>query len=192
MADEAPDRREGRGRLSSIDQLPDHVDPEIIWAVDQLRERTMPQNAILAEFNKRLADQGVGSVTKSSFSRWAMRKALQFRRLDEVRQITAEIITNLGTDGPDQVTVAVAEMVKVAVFEQLESGKNKAKDLAELSRALQTAVNAQKSSAEARRKLEEDLAQRMAKARAAIEGVGKKAGVSPETMAEINRQLGAG
>jgi len=191
MTDEATDRREGRGWLSSIDRLPDEADPEIIWAVEQLRERTMPQTAILAEFNARLADRGIGSVSKSSFSRWAVRKAIQLRRLDEVRRITSDIVTNLGTDGPDQVTIAIAEMVKVSAYELLEGGVT-TKGLQEVSRAVQSAVNAQKSSAEARRKLEEDVEQRMAKARAAIETVGKKAGVSAETLAEINRQLGAG
>ncbi|MES2755601.1 MAG: phage protein Gp27 family protein, partial [Pseudomonadota bacterium] len=77
--------REGRGRLSSIDLLPDDAEAEIIWALEELRERRQPQVAILAEFNARLADRGVAGVSKSAFSRWSIRKALQFRRLDEVR-----------------------------------------------------------------------------------------------------------
>ena len=190
MTDRDMERREGRGRLSSIDMLPDEAEPEVIWALEQLRERKMPQTAILTEFNARLADRGIGSVSKSSWSRYAVRKAIQFRKLDEVRRLTADIVSNLGTDGPDQVTVAVAEMIKVAAYELLEDGVN-SKGLQEVSRAVQTAVNAQKASAEARRKLEDDVEQRLAKARAAIEGVGKKAGVSPETLAEINRALGA-
>lgn len=191
-SDPRPDRRDGRGRLSSIDQLPDDADPEIMWAAEQLRDRSMPQTAILKEFNARLADRGIGSVSKSAFSRWSIRKAIQFRRLDEVRHITGEMVTNLGTDGPDQVTIAVAEMVKVAAYELLEGGKVDSKGLQEIARAVQSSVLAQKSSAEARRKLEEDVAQRLAKARADIESVGKKAGVSPETLAEINRALGVG
>ena len=189
---EPTDRREGRGRLSSIDMLPEDADAEIMWAAEQLRERAMPQNLILKEFNARLADRGIGSVSKSAFSRWSIRKAIQFRRLDEVRTITGQMVANLGTDGPDQVTIAVAEMIKVSAYELLEGGKVDSKGLQEVGRAVQSAVNAQKSSAEARRKLEEDVALRLAKARAAIDGVGKKAGVSSETMAEVNRALGAG
>ena len=189
---EPTDRREGRGRLSSIDMLPEDADAEIMWAAEQLRERAMPQNLILKEFNARLADRGIGSVSKSAFSRWSIRKAIQFRRLDEVRTITGQMAAKLGTDGPDQVTIAVAERIKVSAYELLEGGKVDSKGLQEVGRAVQSAVNAQKSSAEARRKLEEDVALRLAKARAAIDGVGKKAGVSSETMAEINRALGAG
>ncbi|SCW61664.1 Protein of unknown function [Sphingobium faniae] len=190
MTDDTPDRREGRGRLSSIDLLPDEAEPDVIWALDQLRDRKMPQTAILIEFNARLADRGIAGISKSSWSRYAVRKAIQFRKLDEVRRLTADIVSNLGTDGPDQVTVAVAEMIKASAYELLEKGVN-SKGLQEVSRAVQTAVNAQKASAEARRKLEDDVEQRLAKARAAIENVGKQKGVSAETLAEINRALGA-
>ena len=55
----AIDRREGRGRLSSIDLLPDEAEPEVVWALEQLRDRKLPQTAILAEFNERLADKGI-------------------------------------------------------------------------------------------------------------------------------------
>jgi lambda repressor-like predicted transcriptional regulator len=51
-------------------------------------------------------------------------------------------------------------------------------------------VNAQKASAEARRRLEDDVQARLQKAAEAAQEVGKKAGVSPETLAEINRALG--
>ena len=54
--------QDGRGRLSSIELLPDEAEPDIVWANEQLRERTMPANAILTEFNKRLADRGIGSI----------------------------------------------------------------------------------------------------------------------------------
>ena len=37
-------RREGRGRLSSIDQLPDEAEPDILWALEELRKREMPSS----------------------------------------------------------------------------------------------------------------------------------------------------
>jgi hypothetical protein len=117
-----------------------------VWALEQLRERTMPQNAILDEFNKRLADRGIAKVSKSSWSRYAVRKAIQFRKLDEVQRMSGELVASLGTDGPDQVTVAVAEMLKLAMFQTLEKGELDSKGLMELSRALSSAVGAQKTS----------------------------------------------
>lgn len=183
------DRREGRGRLSSIDLLPDEAEAEIVWALEQLRERTMPQNAILDEFNARLADRGIGRVSKSAFSRWSVRKALQFRRLDEVRAITADVVAGLGACGSDEVTTVVAEMIKVAIYEQLE-GRQDAKSLQALGRSLNAAVAAQKTSADHRRRLEEQAEAQLQKAATVVTDVGRKRGVSEETLREINKTLG--
>ena len=87
------DRREGRGRLSSIDLLPDEATPDVIWALEQLRERKLPQNAILAEFNLRLADKGLEPVSKSAWSRYAVRKAIQFRKHDEARAVATNAVS---------------------------------------------------------------------------------------------------
>ena len=183
------DRREGRGRLSSIDLLPEEAEADIVWALEQLRERTMPQTAILDEFNARLADRGVGKVSKSSFSRWSIRKALQFRRLDEVRAITGDIVSGLGTDGADEVTVAVAEMVKVAAFELLEGGGLDPKGVMELSRALGSVVSAQKTSTEHRRKLEERVAAQVDTALDKMGDAAREAGLSADRVAQIRRDV---
>lgn len=186
---DAADRRAGRGRLSSIDMLPDDADPEIVWALEQLRARSMPQTAILTEFNKRLTDRGVASVSKSSFSRWAIRKAIQLRRLDEVRHITSDIVNDLGTDGADQVTVAVAELLKVAIYELLEQGTPDAKSIAEMSRGLNSVVAAQKSSAEHRRKLEERVNAQLATAAEKAEKAATESGLSADRAAQIRRDV---
>lgn len=185
-------RRDGRGWLSSIDKLPDEAEQDVIWALEQLRERKLPQNTILMEFNERLADKGIAPISKSAWSRYAVRKAIQFRKLDEVQRMSGELVTSLGTDGPDQVTVAVAEMLKTAMFQLLEGGEVSTKGIMELSRALQSAVSAQKGSDEYRRQLEARVQAQMAKAAEEVTEKVKKAGVSAETLAEINRALGVG
>lgn len=191
-AEARKDRREGRGRLSSIDMLPEEAEPDIVWALEQLREREKPSKMILAEFNSRLADRGIASVSKSAWGRWSIRKAIQFRRLDEARHIASELVPSLGTDGPDHVTVMIAEMVKVSALELLEGGEVSSKGLMELSRAVSSAVAAQKVSAENRRKLEDEVEQRLAKAAAAVSDVGKAAGVGPETLQKITNLLTTG
>ena len=191
-AEARKDRREGRGRLSSIDMLPEEAEPDIGWALEQLREREKPSKMILAEFNSRLADRGIGAVSKSAWGRWSIRKAIQFRRLDEARHIASELVPSLGTDGPDHVTVMIAEMVKVSALELLEGGEVSSKGLMELSRAVSSAVAAQKVSAENRRKLEDEVEQRLAKAAAAVSDVGKAAGVGPETLQKITNLLTTG
>jgi len=189
MAENASGRREGRGRLSSLDLLPEEAEGDLVWALEQLRERSMPQTAILDELNARLADRGIGKVSKSAFSRWSVRKAIQFRRLDEVRAITGDIVGNLGTDGADEVTVAVAEMLKAAIYEQLENGQLSSKGVMELSRALSAAVGAQKASAEHRRKLEERVNAEVERVAEKAETAVREAGLSEDRVAQMRRDV---
>jgi hypothetical protein len=186
------ERQEGRGQLSSIDLLPEEAEPDIAWALDQLRERRMPSKMILAEFNSRLADRGIAPIKKSAWGRWSIRKAIQFRKLDETRRIASDLVPSLGTDGPDHVTMLIAEMVKMAAFHALEGGEVSTKGLMELARAVATAVGAQKTSAEHRRQLEAEVEQRLAKAAAAVEEVGKAAGTSPDMLQKITTLLTSG
>lgn len=186
-ADPVQERREGRSRLSSIDLLPDEAEPDVVWALEQLRERKLPGIAILAEFNERLADRGIAPISKSAWSRYSVRKAIQFRKHDEARKMSAELVAQLGPDGVDEVTIMVAEMLKVAMFEKVEGGSLAAKEIQQLANGLAQAAKAQKDSAESRRKKEEDEERRKKASQ-----VAKKAGVKPETLAEINRALGIG
>lgn len=184
----AADRNEGRGRLSSIDLLPEDAEPDIIWALKALSERGMPQTAILAEFNARLADRKIAGVSKSAFNRWSVRKAIQFRKLNEVRAITGEIVRDLGVDGADNVTIAVAESIKAAVYERLE-GDNDPKALMALGRALNSAVAAQKSSADLRAKIEARTNAQIEAAAEKVESVGREAGLSEDRVAQIRRDV---
>lgn len=188
----APERREGRGRLSTIDLLPDEAEPDVIWAIDALRERKMPQNAILAEFNARLADRGIAGVSKSAWSRFSVRKAIQFRQLDEVRKISDELVTSLGVDGPDHLTVTVAEMIKLAAFRMLERRPEDGQDtkgLLELGRAVNAAVAAQKASADHRNKLEERLNTTVEEVAEKAETLAKEAGLSADRVAQMRREV---
>lgn len=184
--------RIGRGRLSAIDMLPVECEEDITWAMVQLRERKLPQNVIWEEFNERIQDRGCDPVSKSSWNRWSVRKAIQFRRMDEVRLISSELAPVLGTDGTDQVTVAIAEMLKVAMFEMLEGGEVSSKNIMEMSRALNSTVAAQKGSADYRRQLEAEVEQRMAKAAEAIAEIGAKSGTPTETLDKITNLLTTG
>ena len=181
-------RREGRGRLSSIDQLPDDAEPEIIWALEALRERAQPQTAILAEFNARLADRGIAGVSKSAFSRWSIRKAIQFRRLDEVRAITSDVVAGLGADGADDVTVTIAEILKAAIYESLEE-KQDTKSLLELSHALRSVVTAQKSSTEHRAKLEARIKETVERAAETAGASATEAGLGADRVAQLRRDV---
>lgn len=181
-------RKEGRGHLSSIDRLPDEAEGAIVWASECLRDRRLPSAVILSEFNERLADVGLPPVSKSAWGRYAVRKAIQFRRLDEIQRMGSELARTMDAKAPDQVTIAVAEMLKAAAFEILEEGQVSTAGIMQLSRALQSAVSAQKTSAEYRERLEKEVQARLSEAAAKVGKLSNK-GVSAEAIAEINRAL---
>ncbi|MCK9549617.1 phage protein Gp27 family protein [Aquamicrobium sp.] len=164
----APERK-GRGRLSSIDLLPEEAEPDVVWAAEELRQGKRLQIDILAEFNARLADRGIGPISPSAFGRYSVRKAEQFREMDEIRRISAELSSSLGTGGADELTLAVSAMVKKAAYKMLEGGKLDPKSVMELARAVQSAASAAKMSAEHRRRLEDEFRTRFEKAVDAVE-----------------------
>lgn len=177
---EARSRRRGRGRLSSIEMLPEEAGPDVAWAAEQLRESKVPQTQILTEFNERLTARGLPPISKGAFSRYSVRKAVQFGKLSEVRRISGDLVSQMGTGGADEVTMMVAEMIKTSAFQLLESGMSDTKGLMEISRAVSGATAAQKASAEHRRKLEDEAGARaVAAIDAAIKAEGANLGADP-------------
>lgn len=188
----AKERRQGRGHLSSIEIMlgenPD-AEPDVGWAYEQLRDRTLPQKVILEELNHRLADRGIDPISKSSFSRHAVRKAIQWRKHDEVNRIAKEVLGETDPESPDQVTVLVAEMVKIACYELLERGEVTTKGAQEISRALSAAVSAQKGSAEYRRMLEQRAAKQVEKALDRAEEMAREGGLGADRIAQLRREF---
>lgn len=149
----------------------------------------MHGNAILEEFNKRLADRGIGPVSKSAWSRYSVRLAIQFRRHDQFRRMSAELVSKMGPENADDVTVAVAELLKDAMFELLEGGDLKSKSIMELSRSLSAVVSAEKASAEHRAKLERQRNEQVTAAFDKAEEVVREAGLSGERIAQLRREF---
>ncbi|MEL7681082.1 DUF3486 family protein [Citromicrobium bathyomarinum] len=185
----AADRRQGRGRLSSIDTLPDEAEEDVVWALEALRERKLPQNTIREEFNARLIARDIEPISKSAFNRYAVRKAIQFRKMDEVRRISSELVETLGTDAPDDVTVLVAEMIKVSMFKILEDKELDPKAIMELSRALQSTVSAQRGSEEYRKQLEKRVAQQLEEAADRAEVKMREAGLPADRIAQLRKDF---
>ena len=169
--------------------LPEEADRHLIWLNEELRSNKRLQVDLLDEFNSRLADLGIGSISKSAFSRYAVRKATQFRQIDETRRISVELAEMLGTDSADQMTIAVAEMTKVAAFGLFEQGGLAPADIQNLSRALKDAVGAQKLSMDYRQAIEREAKDKVAEAARDIAAIGAEGGVSAETMEKITRRL---
>jgi hypothetical protein len=183
--------RQGRGRLSRLDMLPEEAQPHLVWLNQELRAGKRPQNELRDVFNAHLAGLGIEPISNGSFSRYSVRKAMQFRDMDETLRLSSELVEVLGVDSSDRMTIALAEMLKVAAVKLIETegGNLAAKDLMELAKAAQAATSAQKASADYRRMLERELLAKVEDAAKDVAEIGKAAGVSEEAMRMINQRL---
>ena len=75
--------RQTRGRLSSLDLLPEDCTDDVVWAMGELNARKRSQADILFELNDRLAVKGCDIISKSAFNRRAVRVALIQARREE-------------------------------------------------------------------------------------------------------------
>lgn len=182
---------EGRGRLSSIDLLPPECDLDIVWADEALRERKLPQTAILAEFNERLADKGLTPISKGAWSRYSVRKAKTWRRLDEGRIVMADALDGIDTEATDRITLLIGEMLKLAVFEHLEAGELSVKDLNGLARVLRHSVQAQTDTV-AWKQAVADLEERLRKIATLVSDSAGKGAAGKDTLAKITELLTTG
>ena len=185
-------RRAGRGRLSSLDLLPQAAEEDVIWAQAELRARKRTQADILDSFNLRLGCKGIAAISASPFNRAAMRLNRMATRLEEARDI-AGVLANKFEDGSDeQLTLLVAETIKMIVYETLEKiddpradGKS-AEMLGNLSIALGNAEKAKKMSVDVRTKIEASFA---AKAAKAIDAAARARGLSAEMRDAIKSDI---
>ena len=175
----------GRGRLSSIDQLPDWADEARVWAFEQLREKKLTQVEILDGFNERLRaaawQEGISDppqISSSAFNRTALRIARLGRRLAETREIAAALAPKLEEVNDDQLTALLASTIKTLVNEMLENAGELAADgataemLMMTARAVKHAEEAKRISRDSRRKIETEMRSKLDKAAsAAAEGI---------------------
>lgn len=179
-----------RRRLSSIDLLPDEARPDIAWAYEELKERKMPQLAILDELNKRLADRGLKGVSKSAFNRRALWLIGQGDAILKAREIAAVLGEKLDKAPEGDVGLLLNELVKSIAFDILSNAQ--LTDNVSMNMVVNAAValdkleNARKISVEARSKIARQFA------KSASEAVDKAAaarGLSQETTDDIKAQI---
>jgi Skp family chaperone for outer membrane proteins len=178
----------GRGRLSSLDLLPEEAQDDLIWACQQLAERQRTQADILFEFNDRLAVKGIDAVSKSAFNRKAVRIAAATRRQRETREIFSALSGDIEPARIDEHSIVLGEFLKTLIFELLQPGsaEHDADSAMKLSKGFKEIMVGQKISAD-RRAAEEKRATE--KAVAAIEAVGKAKGLTTETVEAIKRDV---
>lgn len=176
----------GRGRLSSIDLLPEEAGDEIVWACQQLAERKRTQADILFELNDRLEAKGLEAVSKSAFNRKSLMLAAAQRRMQESRAMFEGLASQFTAEDVDQNTIILGEYLKTLIVELLGDESKTPKQAMELAAAFRATVSAQKISSERRRKLEDEIASKTVKA---VDAVAKSRGLSAETAEEIKAKI---
>jgi restriction endonuclease Mrr len=136
----------------------------------------------------RLADRGIAGISKSSWNRYSVRKAILFREREADNKIITDLHATLGSDMPQQVTMVVAEMLKLRVFRNLEDGEANEKALSALSRTLRNAVQAQIDHVELQSE-EHALKEKLEKVGARVETIAREAGLPADRIAEMRREF---
>jgi len=203
MTDVAPEARSfrGRGRLSSIERLPEVCDEDIAWANEELRERRMPQTEILRQFNARLADKGIKGVSVGAFSRFSVRVAVEMRKANATRQITDAVLARMPKGDRTDTTLAAIELVKFRIVQLvMDEDRPDPKLLGHAALTLQRLSATALREAEGQRRVEKDKRETEAKQNEqqaaspeaietadAVEKIATEAGLSAERVAAIRR-----
>lgn len=149
-------KRQGRGRLSSLDLLPEEAQDDLVWALGELNQRSRTQADILFELNGRLEAKGIEPISRSAFNRRATRLARRTAQLEERRYVYAGIAERLTPEEVSKSDLVLGEFLKVLIDELLDSSELTSKSAMELARAYKETVLAQRHSAAERRKAEEE------------------------------------
>ncbi|ARQ59200.1 DUF3486 family protein [Rhizobium sophoriradicis] len=188
--------RKGRGRLSSIQLLPQECNQVVMWAAAELQENARTQLEIYKEFSAKLEalqreSRGELEFTIPSFSafnRYSINLDAMTRDLNETREMAAAISDTFDPEESDDLTLVAAEAIKALIFTMLRTqrGKIGSKDAKALADALRSATHAQSVSTARRDKIE---AKFKAQAEKAIEKVSKEKGMSAEVVAQLRRDF---
>lgn len=144
--------REGRGWLSSIEQLPEEAREDIVWAAEQLNARQRKQADILFELNDRLSMKGLGPLSKSAFNRYSLKRSMAATRVAEMRDVFAGLADQFTPERIDEGNLLIGEFIKMLILELTQdgTGSRTPKEAMELARAYASAVQGQKAAAERR------------------------------------------
>ncbi len=183
----------GRGRLSSIDLLPEEAAPCVRAALDALAARKRTQEDIRAELNDCLARLGLGPISRSAFNRHALRMAAVGKQLQQAREVAAVMAEKLDDLPEGDIGLLLIEAIKTLVYDVVmdealreQDGREGLKMLSRAADAVMRLERARKTNAETRRLAMRAFARQ---AEEAVERAGREAGLSAEAVAQIRREV---
>ncbi len=178
--------RRTRGRLSSLDLLPEEAQDDLLWAMAQLNKRARSQADILFELNDRLEVKGIDEISRSAFNRKSTSLKARSLQLEERSHIYAGIAERLTPEEVGKSDLVLGEFLKILIDQLLSGGDLDSKNAMELARAYKETIVAQRHSAEHQKKAEERAQSRLNKAIDAAEGLVAK-GEKPDGLAVIKK-----
>jgi hypothetical protein len=185
-------RRSGRGRLSSIDLLPERADPVVARAMAELAANDRTQQDILHDLNAELMalDPPCDPISSSAFNRHSMAFAAQARKLREARETAAALAERLEDMPEGDIGLMLGESIKAVLNDILIDGvlNGESPSMGDLRAAAETIQRLEQA-----RKASHDVAERAQKAamRKAADAVaaGVKAGKIDVKAARAAREI---
>lgn len=180
----ASKKRKGRGRPSSIDQLPEDLRVEINAA---LRDRKLTQTRILEAINPVLDARGEKPISKSALGRYAMAVEEKGAMMREAREAADALVGGLGENKGTDLGRAVTELVKTLSFNLvLNDGDVDVDTLNKVALISQRIERASVLSQEREKKIK---TQALEAAADAVEETAAEGGLSDEAADMIRRQI---
>ncbi len=178
-------KRQGRGRLSTIDLLPEDIRLRLNAA---LREKRLTQQQILDAINPLLEERGAKQISKSSLNRYSMQIEERGAMMREAREAANALVGGLGEQKGTDLGRAVTEMVKTLTFDLVAGGGELDVDtLNKVALVAQRIERASKISIEREAAIKK---QAQEEALAAIEESGKDKVLTAERIREIKEMFG--
>lgn len=173
--------------LSSLDLVPEEAQDDIVWAMGELDARRRSQAEILFDLNARLAQKGSDPISRSAFSRAAVRAEKSRRAMVERNALIAAIAPMATPDKVREADLVIGELLKMLVAAILEKDDLTSEDAMNFASAHFKSIQAQEKSTELKRAAEAEFS---AKIGAAAEKVAKVRGITAEARQQIMEQLG--
>ncbi len=183
-------------RLAKMDMMPEEAREDVLWAYGELNAGRREQQDILTELNARLAAKGLEPVSRSAFSRKAMRLSKWAEKLETRRYVYAGIAKSLTAEEIGQSDIVLGEFLK-ALIDDLADNQQDTKGAMELAKAYKEIIVGQRHSIELRAKTEKADAERRAAAEkaateklgAVVKSVAGELGLSQNTVDVLNRKI---
>lgn len=183
----------GRGRPSTIDQLPEDLRVELNAA---LRDRRLTQREIVEHLNGLLQERGLGTVSRSAVNRYAVQIEEKGGLLREAREAANAIVGRIEEAGGADVGRAVTELVKSLTFDIVVKANSEGDDRVSLDTLKQLATISERIERASKLGLDRELkiierveAETKQAAAKAVENVGREKGLTEETVKAIKAKV---